>query len=79
MKYVSMKYILSGFLTIAVLLGHGQHRELVIRKGHTDVVNVVKYGHNPGYVFTGSDDASIKMWDVATGFISEPFLDIAPQ
>jgi len=57
-------YLLILFNTI---LSFGQDKELIIRQGHKEMINMVKYSPDGRYVFTASDDYVIKMWDVNTG------------
>ena len=35
--------------------------------GHEEALNCVKFHPNSNYVFTGSDDRSIRLWDVNSG------------
>lgn len=58
-------------LTFLLLLCFGfsyaQDGELIIRQGHTLGINMVQYSPTGKYVYSASDDKSIKMWDVLTG------------
>jgi WD40 repeat protein len=44
-----------------------QQSELLIRQGHSDAINHVKYAPDGRSIYSASDDNSIKMWDVKTG------------
>ncbi|MFY0651923.1 MAG: caspase family protein [Cyclobacteriaceae bacterium] len=44
-----------------------QQAELVIRQGHKEEINMVKYSPTGAHIYSASDDKSIKMWDVNTG------------
>lgn len=44
-----------------------QDSQLIIRQGHTAGINMVQYSPTGKYVYSASDDKSIKMWDVQTG------------
>ena len=35
--------------------------------GHQETVNCVKFHPNSNYLFTGSDDRSIRLWDINSG------------
>ncbi len=45
----------------------GQERKLIIRQGHRDMVNMVKYSPGGDYVFSAGEDGVIKMWDIKNG------------
>ncbi len=55
------------YLLLLPILSFGQQKELIIRQGHNEMINMVKYSPDGRYVFTASDDHVIKMWDVNTG------------
>lgn len=58
------------YLTLSLLIGFtlkGQPSELIIRQGHTDGINMVKYAPNGRFVYSAGDDNAIKMWDISTG------------
>lgn len=62
-----MKTILT-FLSILISWASvSQQSELIIRQGHTAGINMVQYSPTGKYVYSASDDKSIKMWDVQTG------------
>ncbi len=59
-----------AFILIFLLVSHlssAQKKELIIRQGHTAGINMVQYSPTGKYVYSASDDKSIKMWDVQTG------------
>ncbi|WP_436514744.1 caspase family protein [Ekhidna sp. To15] len=59
-----------AFFLLFVLSIHfsfSQGNELIIRQGHTAGINMVQYSPAGKYVYSASDDKSIKMWDVQTG------------
>ena len=57
------------FLLFSFLFGptFAQNSELVIRQGHKQAINMVKYSPSGQHVYSASEDKSIKMWDVNTG------------
>lgn len=54
-------------LLLIVHLAFAQKSELIIRQGHTAGINMVQYSPAGKYVYSASDDKSIKMWDIQTG------------
>lgn len=61
-----MKYALSLLLILSLKIAFCQG-ELIIRQGHTAGINMVQYSPTGKYIYSASDDKSIKMWDVQTG------------
>jgi len=61
-----------GFFLIPTLI-LAQDKELIIRQGHRDMINMVKYSLDGTYVFTAGEDGVIKMWDVNTGIDVKSF------
>ena len=51
--------------------------------GHQETVNCVKFHPNSNYLFTGSDDRSIRLWDINSGrdlrFYFPPDLPTGPM
>ncbi len=69
-----MKLSASLFAVLLVIqVAFAQKREMIIRQGHKAAINMVKYSPTGKYVYSASDDKSIKMWDVATGIDVETF------
>ena len=68
-----MKKLLSLLIAISALTCLGQDKQLIIRQGHTAAINMVKYSPSGKYVYSASDDKTIKMWDVSTGIDVETF------
>ncbi len=66
MRLRHLVFLLLGLLVIA-LPGIGQDSQLIIRQGHMDAINVVKYTPDGRYVISASEDKTIKLWDVNTG------------
>ena len=62
-----MKHALSILLLFSLKMVLAQQSELIIRQGHTAGINMVQYSPTGKYVYSASDDKSIKMWDVQTG------------
>jgi WD40 repeat protein len=60
-------------LFIVSLASFGQDRELIIRQGHRDAVNMVKYSIDGKHVFTAGEDGLIKMWDTSNGIDVKTF------
>ena len=50
------------------------NRELITNRGHMGFVNSVCFSPNGKQVISGSDDATIKLWDVETGRVIRPFI-----
>ncbi len=67
---ISALFILTIFLP---LLLTGQEKELIIRQGHREMINMVKYSANGQNIYTAGDDHVIKMWDVNTGIDVKSF------
>ena len=42
-------------------------KDLVVFKGHTDIVTGVAFSPNGNYLVTSSRDSSVRLWEVATG------------
>ena len=61
--------LLNGGLLLA------QVPELKINSGHADMVNSVCFSPDDKYVASGSEDKTIKLWDVATGKELKTFTD----
>lgn len=57
-----------GFSTYA------QNGELIIRQGHREVINMVKYTPDGQHLISASDDGMLKMWDVNTGIDIKSFV-----
>ena len=53
--------------SLVVSFTWAQPAELVIRQGHKEAINMVKYSPTGQHVYSASEDKSIKMWDVKTG------------
>lgn len=62
-----MTKLLTLFLIFHLSFLYAQQGELIIRQGHTAGINMVQYSPTGEYVYSASDDKSIKMWDVQTG------------
>jgi WD40 repeat protein len=52
---------------------YSQNNELIIRQGHRDVINMVRYMPDGQHVMTAGEDKIIKMWDVNTGIDVQSF------
>jgi len=52
---------------------HGQHKDLIIRQGHSAAINEIIYSPDGNYIFSASDDKTIKMWDVKSGIDIKSF------
>jgi WD40 repeat protein len=50
-----------------------QNQSLIIRQGHRDAINIVKYTPDGKNILSASDDMSIKMWDVKSGIDIKTF------
>ncbi|MEQ6168163.1 caspase family protein [Ekhidna sp. MALMAid0563] len=62
-----MKNMLTLLFILSFTISLSQQGELVIRQGHTAGINMVQYSPTGKYVYSASNDKSIKMWDVQTG------------
>lgn len=60
-------------LLLLALPGIAQEGQLIIRQGHMDAINVVKYTPDGKYVVSAGEDKSIKLWDVNTGIDVKSF------
>ena len=60
-------------LLLLALPGIAQDGQLIIRQGHMDAINVVKYTPDGKYVVSAGEDKSIKLWDVNTGIDVKSF------
>ncbi|MEP1034335.1 caspase family protein [Ekhidna sp.] len=68
--YLNPTIMTKALYTLFILILHfsfAQKSELIIRQGHTSGINMVQYSPTGKYVYSASDDKSIKMWDVQTG------------
>jgi len=57
-------FLLLTFYSISIC---GQKPELVLPIGHTDGINSVCFSPDGRYVLSGSDDKTIKLWDIQNG------------
>lgn len=64
MKRRPLIFAMMVFLAIQLL---AQDTELIIRQGHTEGINMVKYSPTGKHIYSAGDDKAIKMWDVASG------------
>lgn len=53
-------------------LSHNHSNQL---QGHSQSVNSVQFSHNGKYAVTGSDDMTVKLWDVKTGNLLSSYSD----
>ncbi len=67
MRYHLLCSIEVFFILFIGVIAQGQEKELIIRQGHQDIVNMVKYSPTGDYVFTAGEDGVIKMWDTKNG------------
>lgn len=58
-----------GDPTRTTLLRELSHNHSSLLQGHTQSVNTVSFSHNGKYAITGSNDMTLKLWDVSAGTI----------
>ena len=46
---------------------HAQHMVTMVQRGHAAAVNTVTFSHNGLWIASGSNDKSVKLWEVSTG------------
>ena len=66
MRFIRILLIITSILGAQIPI-RAQDGQLIIRQGHMDAINVVKYTPDGKYVVSASADNSIKLWDVNTG------------
>lgn len=57
-------------LALALLVftkANSQELETAVQRGHTRAVKSVDFSHNGEFIVSGSEDKSIKLWEVSTG------------
>lgn len=62
--------IRTAFVFLLILAGLfclAQDTKLVVRQGHKESINMVKYSPTGKHIYSASEDKTIKMWDVSTG------------
>lgn len=62
-----IRTILVFSLILLGLFCLAQDTKLVVRQGHKESINMVKYSPTGKHIYSASEDKTIKMWDVATG------------
>ncbi|OFY16560.1 MAG: hypothetical protein A2X11_12685 [Bacteroidetes bacterium GWE2_42_24] len=54
-------------MMLSVMPVYGQLPQLIIQRGHTGSVNDMAYTADGNLLVTGSDDCTLKIWDIRTG------------
>ncbi len=54
-------------LLLIGFLAQSQQLETVVQRGHNAAIKAVTYSKDGKYLFTGSRDKTIKLWEIATG------------
>lgn len=67
------KILWLGILSLFATNSYSQKNELIIRQGHRDMINMVRYMPDGQHVMTAGEDKIIKMWDVNTGIDVQSF------
>ena len=67
------KFFLTTFYLLVSLSLNAQIPELQINIGHSYAANSICFSPNGKYLASGSDDKTIKLWDVQPREKSEPF------
>ncbi len=63
----TIRTILVFSLILLGLFCLAQDTKLVVRQGHKESINMVKYSPTGKHIYSASEDKTIKMWDVSTG------------
>jgi len=55
------------FLPSASPLLAGEKPEIFVQMGHSEVISAIAFSPDGRYILSGSDDKTLKLWDVETG------------
>ena len=69
-----MRRILAAVFSFCAIASYAQPPELLLQKGHSAPVHVIRFAPNGTYFATGADDKLVKLTDVSTGFCFHTFI-----
>lgn len=66
-KFKTALPLITALLCLTTLTAFSQNPELIVRQGHSIVVNSVAFSPNGKILASGSWDGTVRLWDVAEG------------